>query len=313
MKLAESLAPIPATHFTTHFVVPASPDEVFAAITDPRRWWSAAIDGEAGRLGAEWHYHYRDVHRATFRTTALVPGKKIVWHVVDNHFNFVKDSKEWTGNDLIFEIERSGNGTEVRFTQVGLVPTYECYDVCSNAWSSYLTGSLRNLITTGEGQPNPIEDVVAQAREMRGPSYTTSFTVDQSPEDVFAAINDVRAWWSGEIRGRTDVAGAEFTYRQGDVHFSTQSISELAPGRRVVWHVVDSDLSFVTDRREWRGTNIVFDIARSGGRTEVRFTHEGLVPVMECHRACTTAWSDYINDALFRWISTGKTAAASAR
>ena len=262
--------------------------------------------------------------------TELVPGKKVVWHVLDNHFNFVKDSKEWTGNDLIFEIARIEDQTEVRLTQVGLVPSYECYEVCSNAWSSYVTGSLRNLITTGEGQPNPIEDIVARARgmrelrELRDKSYTTSFTVDQSPDEVFAAINDVRAWWSGEIEGRTDALGAEFTYRYGDLHRTTQSITEFVPGKKVVWHVGASDLSFVANNREWDDTDIVFEIGttgakgsaqgrRTGRRTEVRFRHEGLVPMIECYNACSAAWGHYINDALFRWISTGKTTATPAR
>jgi uncharacterized protein YndB with AHSA1/START domain len=305
------------SHFTTSFTVPQSPEAVFAAITNPRRWWSAAIEGDTDRLGAQWSYHYKDVHRATLQTTELVPGKKVVWHVVDNHFNFVKDTKEWTGNDLVFEIERQGDGTEVRFTQVGLVPSYECYEVCSNAWGSYVTSSLRNLITSGEGQPNPIEHIVTRAREMRGQSYTTSFTVDRSPDEVYAAINDVRAWWSGEIEGRTDAVGAEFTYRYGDLHRSTQSITELVPGKKVVWHVVASDLSFVANGREWNDTDIVFEIARTGGattngRTEVRFTHEGLVPTIECYNDCSTAWGHYINDALFRWISTGKAAPSPA-
>lgn len=319
------------SHFTTRFTVPQSPDAVFAAITNPRRWWSAVIEGDTDRLGGEWRYRYQDVHRATLRTTELVPGKKVVWHVVDNNFNFVKDTKEWTGNDLVFEIERIGDQTEVRFTQVGLVPSYECYEVCSNAWGSYVTGSLRNLITTGEGQPNPIEDIVARARDMRelrelrDESYTTSFTVDQSPDEVFAPINDVRAWWSGEIEGRTDALGAEFTYRYGDLHRTTQSITELVPGKKVVWHVVASDLSFVANNHEWHDTNIVFEIAAKGdaakadkgkakgGRTEVRFTHEGLRPVIECYNACSAAWGRYINDALFRWISTGKTTATPVR
>jgi uncharacterized protein YndB with AHSA1/START domain len=209
-----------------------------------------------------------------------------------------------------------GGQTEVRFTQFGLVPAYECYEVCSNAWSSYLTGSLRNLITTGEGQPNPLEDVVAQARQMRGDSYTTSFTVDRSPDEVFAAINDVRAWWAGEITGDTDAAGAAFTYRYENLHRTTQAITELVPGKRVAWHVVDSDLGFIADRREWLDTDIVFEIAPtagSGGRTEVRFTHHGLVPALECHTACSAAWGHYINDALFRWISAGKTSTPRGR
>ena len=57
------------------------------------------------------------------------------------------------------------NGAEVRFTHVGLVPQYECYDVCSNAWSGYLGGSLRNLINTGKGQPNPKEGGDAPAHQ----------------------------------------------------------------------------------------------------------------------------------------------------
>ena len=293
------------SNYTTSFTVPRSPEEVFAAIVDPRRWWSHAIEGDTDRLGAEWTYRYKDVHRATFRITDLAPGKRVVWHVVDNHFNFVKDSKEWTGNDVVFEIERDGDQTEVRFTQVGLVSDYECYDVCSNAWSSYMT-SLRDLIMTGQGNPNPIDEVVAQAREMRGDSYTTSFTVDQSPDQVFAAINDVRAWWSGEIDGRADAMGAEFTYRHGNVHRSIQQITEWVPGKKVVWHVADSQLGFVENATEWNGTDIVFEIEKKGRRTEVRFTHVGLVRTIECYDACAAAWGHYVNDSLFSWITTGR-------
>jgi uncharacterized protein YndB with AHSA1/START domain len=141
-------------NFTRTFSVDQSPQEVFAAINNPRGWWSQAIQGDTDRLGAEWKYQYGDVHRATMRITELTPGQKVVWHVVDNYFNFVKDAKEWTGTDVVFEITRKGDKTHVRFTHAGLVPSYECYDVCSKAWGSYVAGSLRDLIAKGKGRPN---------------------------------------------------------------------------------------------------------------------------------------------------------------
>jgi hypothetical protein len=76
---------------------------------------------------------------------------------VDNYFNFTQDRTEWTNTKVVFEISTRGNKTEIRFTHEGLVPAYECFDVCSNAWGSYVNGSLRSLIATGKGQPTPKE------------------------------------------------------------------------------------------------------------------------------------------------------------
>ena len=141
---------------------------------------------------------------------------------------------------------------------------------------------------------------------MSGQNYTTSFTVDQSPEEVFAAINNVRGWWSGEIDGRTDKLGAEFKYRYKDLHKTTQKITELLPGKKVVWHVVESHINCVKDKNEWNGTDIVFEIGKKDGKTELRFTHVGLVPAFECYGDCSGAWGFYINDSLRSLITTGK-------
>jgi hypothetical protein len=136
--------------------------------------------------------------------------------------------------------------------------------------------------------------------------YTASFRVDQSPEEVFNAINNVRGWWSGEIDDRTDKLGAQFTYRYEDVHRSTQRITELVPGKKVVWHVLDAKLNFAKDKSEWNGTDIVFEIARKANKTELRFTHVGLVPAIECYGKCSGAWGFYIKDSLRSLITTGK-------
>lgn len=293
-------------NFTTSFSVDQSPEEVFDAINNPRGWWSQAIEGSTDKLGAVFYYHYQDLHRGTFKITEFVPGKKVVWHVVDNYFNFVKDKNEWIGTDVVFEIARKADKTEVYFTHLGLVPAYECYDVCSNAWGSYITDSLRNLITTGQGQPNPIEEIVSKARQMRDQNYTTSFTVDQSPEEIFDAINNVRGWWSEEIDGRTDQLGAEFKFHSQDLHRSTHTITEFVPGKKVVWHTADSHLNFVKDKTEWTGTDVVFEIIQKDDKTELRFTHAGLVPAFECYGDCSGAWGFYINDSLRNLITTGR-------
>jgi hypothetical protein len=141
---------------------------------------------------------------------------------------------------------------------------------------------------------------------MNTKNYTISFSVDQSREEVFAAINNVRGWWSGDIDGNTDRLGAEFTYRYKDVHRTTQKITEWVPGRKVVWHVVDSQINFVQDKTEWNGTEIVFEITTKDGRTELRFTHVGLVPAIECYGGCSGAWGFYVNDSLRSLIATGK-------
>jgi hypothetical protein len=141
---------------------------------------------------------------------------------------------------------------------------------------------------------------------MKTQNFTTTISVDQTPQEVFAAINNVRGWWSGHIEGDTDKPGAEFTYRYQDVHRSTQKITELTPGKRVVWHVVDSYLSFLNDKSEWNGSDIIFEISPKEGKTELRFTHMGLIPEFECYGTCSNAWGMLINGSLRKLITTGK-------
>jgi hypothetical protein len=139
--------------FTTTFSVDQSPQEVFDAINNVRGWWSEEIDGRTDKLDAEFKFHHKDLHRSTQKITEFVPGKKVVWHVSEAKLNYVKNKTEWSGTDVVFEITRKGDKTELRFTHVGLVPAFECYGDCSGAWGFYINDSLQSLITTGKGQP----------------------------------------------------------------------------------------------------------------------------------------------------------------
>jgi hypothetical protein len=148
---------ITTSDFTTAFLVDQTPEAVFNAVSNVRGWWSESVEGNTAQVNEEFLYYYKDVHICKMKIVEYVPNKRIVWLVLDNHFNFTNDKTEWNGNKIVFEITAKDDKTALRFTQVGLVPAYECYDVCHDAWTSYIQGSLKDLISTGKGKPNAKE------------------------------------------------------------------------------------------------------------------------------------------------------------
>jgi hypothetical protein len=137
-------------------------------------------------------------------------------------------------------------------------------------------------------------------------SFTAGFAVDQTPEEAFQAINNVRGWWSEDIEGDTGKAGGEFIYRYRDVHRCRMEVAELVPSERVAWRVLDNYFDFTRDQREWKGTEIHFEITARDGKTEIRFTHVGLVPRCECFDVCSNAWDFYLYSSLRALIRTGR-------
>jgi hypothetical protein len=136
--------------------------------------------------------------------------------------------------------------------------------------------------------------------------FTTSIQVDITPQEAFDAINNVRAWWPGEIEGNTKKLNDEFTYRYKKFHYSKQKLVEVIPGKKVVWLVTDSSLNFVEHKSEWTGTKIIFEISGKDNKTQIRFTHQGLIPKYECFDSCSNAWTDIIRNSLRSLITTGK-------
>ena len=140
--------------YSTMILVDQTPAAVFNAVTNVRGWWSEEVEGGTEKLNDVFLYHYKDVHIAKMKLIEVIPNRKVVWLVLDNHFSFTKDKSEWVNTKIIFEIAEKDGKTQLRFTHEGLVPDYECYQVCFDAWTSYIQGSLKNLITTGQGKPN---------------------------------------------------------------------------------------------------------------------------------------------------------------
>ncbi len=140
--------------FTSAILVDQTPKEAFDAINNVRGWWSEEIEGSSSKLNDVFKYHYEDIHRCQMKLIEVIPDQKVVWYVMDNYFKFTKEETEWTGTTIIFDISKQDNKTQVRMTHVGLVPEYECYEICREGWNNYIQNSLRSLITTGKGKPN---------------------------------------------------------------------------------------------------------------------------------------------------------------
>jgi hypothetical protein len=167
------------TDFTTTILVDQTPTAAFNAVTNVRGWWSEEIEGGTDKLNDVFNYHFEDIHRCKVKLIEVIPDKKVVWHVMENYFKpgifgdpshpVSGDSEfnktEWVDTKIIFEITEKNEKTQIRFTHLGLVLEYECFDVCSNGWTHYIAESLLNLITTGKGQPNSTDNPMTADEE----------------------------------------------------------------------------------------------------------------------------------------------------
>lgn len=274
--------------------VAETPRKAFEAINDVRGWWSVNIQGTTDKRNGE--FTHRDKYlNVTFKVSHLTP-EKIVWDVTKSHCNMFMDNlHEWEGTRIVFDITEKNGRTEVGFTHQGLVPQFECYQVCSRAWTYFITTSLKNFIETSKGDPIGINYA----------SFTTTITLDKSPREVYDAVTDVRGWWLHNIIGDTYKVGDEFLFYAGERRQFHFKIIEMVPCERIVWLVLDQRFKD-TEEREWKGTTLLFEISETEGQTQLRFTHQGLVPPLDCYETCQGAWSKYIQLSLANFIKTGE-------
>jgi hypothetical protein len=141
-------------------------------------------------------------------------------------------------------------------------------------------------------------------KTMTTADFTATIVVDQTPQAAFDAIADVSAWWAKNFKGNSKNVNDVFSVKFGET-FVDFKITESVPGKKVVWLVTDCNLHWLSDKKEWNGTRVVWDINPIGNATEIVMTHIGIVPEAECYNDCSAGWNEHIKSSLYKLLSEG--------
>ena len=136
-------------------------------------------------------------------------------------------------------------------------------------------------------------------------NFHLSITVNASAEEAIKKINQVNKWWAKKVKGKSEKLNDKFTVDFGETFVDFQ-ISELVPDKKVVWLVTDCNLHWIDNKKEWNGTQVVFEISPAKHKTQIDFTHIGLVPDAECYEDCKVGWTEHVTDSLVSFINEGK-------
>ncbi|MBS1602768.1 MAG: SRPBCC domain-containing protein [Bacteroidetes bacterium] len=141
---------------------------------------------------------------------------------------------------------------------------------------------------------------------MKNNDFSCSIAARVTAGEAIRKISNVPEWWGITFTGSAENQNDEFTVRMGGDSFFDFTVTELIPYRRVVWVVNDCNMPWYSDKKEWTGMRLVFDLDEKDGETAVKFTHEGLTPEVECYKDCEPGWTHWIRTSLFSYLTTGK-------
>jgi len=141
---------------------------------------------------------------------------------------------------------------------------------------------------------------------MGNDDFNSSISAKISADEAIKKISNVPGWWGVTFEGSSEKPNDKFTIKMGGDSFFNLTVSELIPGKRVVWLVTDCNMPWYADKREWANTKLIFDLDENNGATDLKFTHEGLTPDVECYKDCEPGWTHWIKTSLFSYFTTGK-------
>ncbi|HXZ04009.1 MAG TPA: SRPBCC domain-containing protein [Ktedonobacteraceae bacterium] len=140
---------------------------------------------------------------------------------------------------------------------------------------------------------------------MKQQDYHGSITASVTPQAAFEKISRVSQWWAKDFEGKSDEPNDVFTVRFKNGDWYTIKIAKLIPGKKILWDVIDAEQTWHEDRKEWAGTNIVFEISPLKNGSKVTLTHSGLTPEAECYDKCKMGWDYLMQKSLSKFLTEG--------
>jgi uncharacterized protein YndB with AHSA1/START domain len=263
---------------------------VWSALTDSAQMKQWYIDwkGFKPEVGCEFSFDANKngtIYVHLCQVKEVIPNKKI-------SYSWRYQGHE--GNSLVtWELFDEGENTRLKLTHEGL-ETFTVFkrENFLQGWTHFVNTALLEFLSKSNSN-------------MDTKPYQCRITVPPTQSKTANAIADVSAWWSRDFEGASRKVGDVFTVRFGET-FVTFKVIE-ASENKIAWLVTDCYKHWLKgNKKEWNGTTVVFELSAKGDKTQIDFTHLGLVPGIECYEGCQDGWNFYIKDSLFKLLTEGK-------
>ena len=122
-------------------------ERVYQAITDQdglAAWWTTQVVAKPV-VGSVAEFAFGDRYHTAMRVTGLEPSRKVQWECIDG-------DEEWVGTKIVFDLEKQGEQTLLRFHHTDWRQMTDFYASCNYNWGFYMR-SLKTYCETGKGEP----------------------------------------------------------------------------------------------------------------------------------------------------------------
>lgn len=141
---------------------------------------------------------------------------------------------------------------------------------------------------------------------METKDFNCTITASIGASEATKRISNIPGWWGVFFSGSSEKQGDKFIIKMGGESYFDVTVEQLIPGKRIVWLVTDCNMPWYSDKNEWCNTKMIFDLSENNGQTTLHFTHEGVVPGIECYQDCESGWTHWIRTSLFSYFTTGQ-------